>query len=79
MNSPTVEKRSSGFLERARSIAADTCTGTEETRSRMVSRQPIGRLLRPEEIANVVLFLAGDGSSAMTGSIVTVDGGYTAA
>lgn len=51
----------------------------EETRSHMVSRQPIGRLLRPEEIANVVLFLAGDGSSAMTGSIVNVDGGYTAA
>ncbi|WP_190987854.1 SDR family oxidoreductase [Pseudarthrobacter sulfonivorans] len=45
----------------------------------MVSRQPIGRLLRPEEIADVFLFLAGDGSSAMTGSIVNVDGGYTAA
>lgn len=51
----------------------------EETRSQMVARQPIGRLLRPEEIANVVLFLAGNDSSAMTGSIVTVDGGYTAA
>ena len=50
----------------------------EETRSQMVSRQPIGRLLRPEEIANVVLFLAGDGSSAMTGSIINADGGYTA-
>ena len=50
----------------------------EETRSQMISRQPIGRLLRPEEIANVVLFLAGDSSSALTGSIINADGGYTA-
>ena len=32
----------------------------DETRSQMLSRQPIGRLLRPEEIADVVLFLASD-------------------
>jgi NAD(P)-dependent dehydrogenase (short-subunit alcohol dehydrogenase family) len=44
----------------------------------MVAKQPIGRLLRPEEIANVVLFLAGEGSSALTGSIINADGGYTA-
>jgi NAD(P)-dependent dehydrogenase (short-subunit alcohol dehydrogenase family) len=50
----------------------------EETRSQMVARQPIGRLLRPEEIANVVLFLAGEGSSALTGAIINADGGYTA-
>ena len=50
----------------------------DETRSQMVAKQPIGRLLRPEEIANVVLFLAGEGSSALTGSIINADGGYTA-
>jgi NAD(P)-dependent dehydrogenase (short-subunit alcohol dehydrogenase family) len=50
----------------------------EETRSQMISKQPIGRLLRPEEIANVVLFLAGDSSSALTGSVINADGGYTA-
>jgi NAD(P)-dependent dehydrogenase (short-subunit alcohol dehydrogenase family) len=44
----------------------------------MISKQPIVRLLRPEEIANVVLFLAGDGSSALTGAIINADGGYTA-
>jgi NAD(P)-dependent dehydrogenase (short-subunit alcohol dehydrogenase family) len=49
----------------------------EETRSQMISRQPIGRLLRPEEIANVVLFLASDASSALTGSVINADGGYT--
>jgi NAD(P)-dependent dehydrogenase (short-subunit alcohol dehydrogenase family) len=36
---------------------------------------PLGRIARPEEIGEVVAFLASDGASFMTGSIVTVDGG----
>jgi SDR family mycofactocin-dependent oxidoreductase len=38
-------------------------------------QQPLGRLLDPAEIAAVLAFLAGPGSSAMTGSVVSVDGG----
>ncbi|MFT3989521.1 SDR family NAD(P)-dependent oxidoreductase [Aestuariivirga sp.] len=38
---------------------------------------PMGRMGQPSEIAAVVLFLASDASSLLTGSIVMADGGYT--
>ena len=38
--------------------------------------QPMGRIGRPEEIANAVAFLLSDENSFMTGSLVSVDGGY---
>jgi NAD(P)-dependent dehydrogenase (short-subunit alcohol dehydrogenase family) len=38
---------------------------------------PMGRMGEPEEVASVVLFLASDAASLMTGAVVVVDGGYT--
>jgi len=38
---------------------------------------PMERVGQPDEIASVVLFLASDAASLMTGSIVVADGGYT--
>ena len=38
---------------------------------------PMGRMGQPSEIASVILFLASDASSLLTGSIVLADGGYT--
>ena len=38
---------------------------------------PMARMGQPSEIASVILFLASDAASLMTGSIVSVDGGYT--
>jgi NAD(P)-dependent dehydrogenase (short-subunit alcohol dehydrogenase family) len=41
-------------------------------------RQPLGRLARPDEIADAVTWLSGDGASFITGSSLVVDGGYLA-
>ncbi|HUY45538.1 MAG TPA: mycofactocin-coupled SDR family oxidoreductase [Streptosporangiaceae bacterium] len=39
------------------------------------SQQPLARLLRPEEVAAALVWLAGTDSSGMTGAVVPVDGG----
>ncbi|MBV8072437.1 MAG: SDR family oxidoreductase [Acidobacteriaceae bacterium] len=46
--------------------------------SALVSRTPLGRWGRPEEVAGPVLFLASDLASFITGAIIPVDGGYSA-
>jgi NAD(P)-dependent dehydrogenase (short-subunit alcohol dehydrogenase family) len=48
-----------------------------EIRKHWIEGTPMGRMGQPSEIASAVLFLAGDGASLMTGSIMSVDGGYT--
>ena len=40
--------------------------------------QPLGRLGQPEEVAELVLFLASDKAKFITGSLQVIDGGYTA-
>jgi len=47
-------------------------------RERVVRSEPIGRLGRPEDIANAALFLASDESSFATGAPFIIDGGYVA-
>jgi NAD(P)-dependent dehydrogenase (short-subunit alcohol dehydrogenase family) len=51
---------------------------TPEQLALRMSRYPLNRFGRPEEIANAVLFLASDESSYATGSCLVVDGGLTA-
>lgn len=52
--------------------------GPDPRERRYLSRLPIGRLPRSAEIAQAVLFLAGDEASFVTGEVVRVDGGWTA-
>jgi len=51
----------------------------EETRDELRRRQPVGRLGRPEEIASMVRYLASDEAAFISGSLFTIDGGWTAA
>lgn len=46
--------------------------------ARTVGLTPLGRIGTPDDIVGAVLFLAGSGSRFMTGSELTVDGGFTA-
>jgi NAD(P)-dependent dehydrogenase (short-subunit alcohol dehydrogenase family) len=50
----------------------------EERKTKILGHTPMGRFGRPEELIGAVLWLASDASSFVTGSIVTVDGGFTA-
>jgi NAD(P)-dependent dehydrogenase (short-subunit alcohol dehydrogenase family) len=54
-----------------------SCDGAGWTAAR-ARRNPLGRILAAEEVANTVWFLATNESSGMTGSVLTVDAGLTA-
>jgi cyclopentanol dehydrogenase len=57
---------------------SDYIVSDAEVIPHVLAKIPLGRVGRPEEVANVALFLASDESSYVTGSEVVVDGGFTA-
>ena len=62
----------------ATELAAQAVLTSAEAKIRILSRTPLKRLGQPEEVAEVVAFLASDAASYMTGEIVAVDGGRLA-
>ena len=51
----------------------------DQTRQELHRRQPVGRMGRADEIAGLAVYLASDESRFMTGSVLPIDGGWTAA
>lgn len=58
-------------------LAPEQAAAALERRESNAARQPLGRQAHVDEVARVVVFLASEASSFMTGSILTVDGGCT--
>ena len=50
----------------------------EERKAKILSHTPMGRFGKSEELIGAALWLASDAASFVTGSLVTVDGGFTA-
>jgi 2-keto-3-deoxy-L-fuconate dehydrogenase len=69
----TVESPSLG--ERINTVSRESGRPLDRVRQDFVDRQPMGRLGTPEEVAWLVLFLASDESSFITGQAHLVDGG----
>lgn len=51
----------------------------EEMRVQLNQRQPVGRLGKPDEIAHMALYLCSSEAAFVTGSVMSIDGGWTAA
>jgi NAD(P)-dependent dehydrogenase (short-subunit alcohol dehydrogenase family) len=52
-------------------------TDKTDTAKKWVSLTPMGRPGEPEELKGIVVYLASEASSFVTGSIFSIDGGYT--
>ena len=68
---------SPSLQDRMRALGDATGGDYETARASFLARQPMGRLGTPEEIAELVVFLASDESAFMTGNAITVDGGWS--
>ena len=65
--------------ERMVALARERGTDPDEAEALTTARFPIGRIVVPDDIAPLIVFLASEQASAITGQAIAVDGGATAA
>jgi NAD(P)-dependent dehydrogenase (short-subunit alcohol dehydrogenase family) len=63
------------FLEALPRWAEERGVTREQMLEGFISRIPIGRMMKPSEVADLVVYLASPGAAAMTGQGITLDGG----
>ena len=68
----TRTSRQTAVLERR---ARDLGVSLAEAEREAVRNTPIGRMVEPEDIANLIVFLVSDRATAITGQVIAVDGG----
>ncbi len=61
----------------ASDMTRDFVAENQEMAAEWVERTPIGRMGRPEELGELVAYLAGESSSYLVGQSIVIDGGYT--
>lgn len=60
-------------------IGRERHISVEEVEQEMLGRIPLGRFCQEEDIAKLAVFLASDANTYITGSVITIDGGYAKA
>ena len=73
---PTLTDRMKELIE---SEAQQSDKSEEEVKKKWTEQIPMGRLGKPEEFANMVIFLASERASYVTGTVIQVDGGFVKA
>lgn len=66
------------LAQSAQNISKATGRSTDEARDSLAKMNPMGQLIRPDDVARLCLFLASDAAAAVTGAAWTIDGGESA-